>query len=405
MNSTVRTLLPTLALLASLPMLTVPGVHASDHTLYDQSNLSLTSGSPITSNVFANDFLLPIVSRIDTVTVWLVSPSVAPLPEGNDVPGFFGSIGWAVYNTFDGAPGDLLYSGVDFAPELTDTGLLSDGFPVYRARIHLDGRPGLVGRNWIALREGPWGLPPADPSPLFWLAAASEVGESSYVSNDTEIPTWAPSVGDHALVVEGDPGHWYQQHFAKSLGENISTQVVAVDFALQNETRLGSLDIWLADNAAGNDGVLGSFDGTLSWAIYANGSGAPTGSPLFSGHDSSPTLADTGIQDDFSADLVRARIELEGRPLLPAGTYWLALHEGTWLQPYDGDPIWLQPSSGGVVNATPVKSDAETAPASWVALTGKEFAFVLFEDELFASGFEAGVACAWSGVSGATLCP
>ncbi len=62
-------------------------------------------------------------------------------------------------------------------------------------------------------------------------------------------------------------------------------------------------------------------------------------------------------------------------------------------------------SDVSTAEVSPVKAEDETSPGGWVAQVGKDFAFVLFEDELFASDFEAGVTCAWSSVPGGSTCP
>jgi len=376
---------------------------ASGHSLYDQSDLSPIGGANISSVVFANDFEVPQTSRADSVTFWAVGETYNPDLVGGGPAGFVGSIGWAIYSDDGGAPDTLLYSGTDATPDLVDTGLMALGEPLFRVRIDLDGTPHLFGHYWLALREGPWGGAAPDNTGFFWVIAASQVGPNKYYGGNPQSPVWQPSgAGDLAFFVEGDPVFWHQERVAETGSANISSGVVAAEFELSSETRLGSLDAWLSDFVSNDNGVLDSFAGTLSWAIYADAGGSPAmGAPLFSGHDSTPILTDTGLQESGSWDIVRARIELAGQPTLGPGTYWLALHEGTWEQASDGNPLWWMQTT--FVVGLPGYSSG-VSPTTWTALGSADYAFVLFEDELFASGFEAGVTCGWAGASGGD-CP
>jgi hypothetical protein len=104
---------------------------------------------------------------------------------------------------------------------------------------------------------------------------------------------------------------------------------------------LSGFTAWLSDNVADDDGVLDSFSGTLGWAIYSDNAGQP-GTLLASGQDTAPTLTDTGVQDASGCDIVRVDAGFPSAVVLPAGRYWLALHEGNWGSPSDGSIVWWQ---------------------------------------------------------------
>lgn len=383
---------------------------ASDHALFDQGDfLQFDGGISLAFYDVASDVEIATFSRLDAVTFWVAGdPDLDDLPQEDvlaQAPTYLDEgFGWAVFSD-DNGPDALQFSGYDPAPELYDTGLDAGGLGrIYRVRIQLDGRPTAFGKVWIALHEGPWGTG-NDGTSVYMMNSGSATGSTGFRRTASAVTpgSWVSDTPDRAIVVEGDPVHWYQGGFSTTASSSITSSVIAVDFELTTPTRLASLDVWLSDTLGGDDGVLNSFDGTLSWAIYDDGGGAPTGSPLAFGHDNSPILVDSRLQDQANTDIVRARIELDGRPSLPAGTYWLALHEGTWLQASDGDSVWWQRATS-TFGATAYTAADETAPGNWQAAAG-DYAFVLFEDLIFASGFEAGVTCTWNDLPGSGTCP
>jgi hypothetical protein len=124
----------------------------------------------------------------------------------------------------------------------------------------------------------------------------------------------------------------------------ISDNAVANDFSLSATTTLGSFRIWVG--TGGNSGLtLPAFSGTIGWAIYGNGAGAP-GTLLASGQDSTVTLTPTGdinfFTRAFQLDGQFEGISFGSVANLSAGTYWFALHEGNWGSPSDGSSVsWM----------------------------------------------------------------
>jgi hypothetical protein len=110
---------------------------------------------------------------------------------------------------------------------------------------------------------------------------------------------------------------------------NISDRVQAEDFALNASYTLTGGTAALNDNEVNDNGLLDSFSGTLSWAIYSNDGGMP-GTLLYSGQDSTLAYTDTGLQF-AGGDVVSVGFEFDMPITLEAGTYWLALHEGNWI--------------------------------------------------------------------------
>ena len=104
---------------------------------------------------------------------------------------------------------------------------------------------------------------------------------------------------------------------------------------------LSTLSVWFSDGII--NGSLDHFGGTLSVAIYddSGDNGLPGVDPL-SVEELTPSLTDSG--HDYSGDIWEAEMDLSG-PVLEAGTYWVVLHEGAWLSPYDGSGInWVMHS-------------------------------------------------------------
>lgn len=134
---------------------------------------------------------------------------------------------------------------------------------------------------------------------------------------------------------------------------NISTSVLAESFTLTSATTLSLFEALLEDNGVAEDDTFDEFGGTLSWAIYAAdpNDGSP-GTLLFTGNDSNPILTDTGLLSGFDNDIFNAKISL-GAVSLEAGNYWIALHEGEWLSPYDNSPIYWVNSGNDPDPASP----------------------------------------------------
>ena len=166
---------------------------------------------------------------------------------------------------------------------------------------------------------------------------------------------------------------WDESRFVTLTSNNITGTVIANDFLLRGARSLSGFTAWLSDDVADDDGVLDSFSGTLGWAIYSNNAGQP-GTLLASGQDTAPTLTDTGVQDASGCDVVRVDVGFSSAVSLPAGRYWLALHEGNWGSASDGSIVWWQ-------YANQVDFSQMYFSGSWNP-TGAAFdnAFVIWED-------------------------
>jgi VCBS repeat-containing protein len=154
---------------------------------------------------------------------------------------------------------------------------------------------------------------------------------------------------------------------------NISQFVAAESFTLTAATTLAFFDALLEDNGFAEDDSFDEFGGTLSWAIYAADPGGGPGTLLFTGSDANPILTDTGLLSGYDNDIFNAKISL-GAVSLAAGDYWIALHEGEWLSPYDNSPIYWINSGNDPDPASPAAlATDETNPVYQAAATTLAF--------------------------------
>lgn len=119
---------------------------------------------------------------------------------------------------------------------------------------------------------------------------------------------------------------------------DITNQVAADDFEIKAPTVIDDVTFFLADEVVNNNGLLDTLNSGLAWTIYSD-AGIRPGAPLFTGNVV-PTLTELPIQDVRGADLFSATIPLSLPSALVPGIYWLAVHEGNWLSPSDGSPVY-----------------------------------------------------------------
>ena len=387
----------------SLAALSPEAAAAAPPTVWDQSRFFGELELPITTHIRADDFVVVSPTYLLAADVWLADQVVN---DNGVLDGFSGGLYWAVYTSAGTTPGTPILTGRAVAVVQTDTGLqTTDGNDMVRVHFELEPAvPLQPGTYWFALHEGVWGT--TDGSPLDWLSSVADAGNFGVLALNSATPSgWAP-FSDPALVLYGGPLIWssFEAGVPPNVGLDASSQVVADDFFNVQLTRVGSADVWIADNVVNDNGVLDSFSGTLGWGIYSDVALDP-GTLLASASDAVPRLVDSGFQEPFGGDVFHARIRLAKASslVLSAGTfYWFAMHEGLWGSGIDDSPIWWNCalSVQGVLS----QSAAATAtPSGWSPNT-VDLAFVLFGELVFASGFEAGVTCAWSN-AGAPTCP
>ena len=143
-------------------------------------------------------------------------------------------------------------------------------------------------------------------------------------------------VNDPPIVTlsQATPLTIWDQSLTGGTALGISSAIAAENFTLDFSVTLDLFTAYIVDGAGNDNGVLDNFDGTFGWAIYQDDGAGEPGAFVISGNDSSPVLTDTGATLFGADDVIQADIDL-GDVMLPAGDYWIALREGTWLSPVD----------------------------------------------------------------------
>jgi len=339
-------------------------------------------------------------TRLRSAVVFLVDGTAG---DNGNLDSFSGVLGWAVYQNNAGVPGSLVAKGQGANVTQVDTLLQSSGGDLARVHFDLDNPVSLApGTYWFALREGTWGSG-GDGSEVRWAATPAIVGYSTADSTDVaNAASWTANVGaqDDAFALYGDAVVWDQAGIFQGAGSaNVSNFVIANDFQLAAAARFSALEAWLDDQDEA--GPFGRFSGALSWGLYDDAAGLP-GTLLDSGAGSGIRVSDTGLTGANSEAIAHLELTFGKTIALDAGTYWLALHEGSWGSDADGSIVaWV--IAGSVAGSGTKYSVNLNPPGPWASLGGSDTGFVLSDQILFASGFEPGTACAWSEPGG--VCP
>ncbi len=145
-----------------------------------------------------------------------------------------------------------------------------------------------------------------------------------------------------ALYDNGSPGHPAPPNFPN--GFEMTGWIEADDFALSTPARLESVKLYDLE-------VIGNFTGTVLWRVYANSANDKPGTLLHSGISFATHIATgyaSGPYVEYSVDFSLGDI------VLPAGVYWLALHNG---QLSNGSNQYVYWESTGVHGTRPSQSD------------------------------------------------
>jgi hypothetical protein len=383
-----------------------PELAGAQPLLRDQSDVLLDLCYGVSTWVAADDFVLAAPARLQKLDVWL--GDTAGSGDSGGLEGFGGTLAWGVFEDDAGIPGGLLHAGSDASVELVDSGLQASAAnaDVARVRVDLELPTLAAGTYWIALHEGTWGSA-ADGSDVCWVRSASQRGAVlRYATAFPQGPWSFTGNGDLAFVLYGDAPLWDQSGLDVDFWRAgpISDVLAANDFTLGATTRVEAVDLFLTDAENNDNNQLDGFGGTLGWGLFDDDGGVP-GSPLASGQGT-PQLVNAPFQAE-SSDVVRARLALAGLAPLPAGTYWLAIREGAWGTALAESPSIFWIGAGAVVDESGAWNLDPDAAEPWTVYSPPgDGAFALTRDPLFASGFEAGKACAWSAATGGvSLCP
>ncbi len=370
---------------------------AADQPPVDHTNVELSNAHSVSTAVNAADFVISdSTTLVTSATIWLNDVDNS---DDGTLNHFSGNLSWAIYDDGTGEPGTLIRSGNGVDIVQVDTGLQSSFGDAIQVHFDLD-RPIALdpGTYWLALHENDWGSA-YDSTSVYWHHATSLSGSSLHTSSSLDPPgPWTtPGPIDLAFALYGGPMVWNQNDFSTDNAWNISSFVTASDFTLSETGTISAIELWIWTIQDAD------FSGTLSWAIYTNDAGVP-GSLLASGTDPSTRVVATGVTvpPPYSSYTMRqVRASMRTSLTLAAGTYWLVLHEGAWGSATDGTATLWAWASSNVGNATILDTN-EALPGAWDGGGGTDAAFILYNEQLFASGFEPATTCAWST---AGLCP
>jgi hypothetical protein len=111
---------------------------------------------------------------------------------------------------------------------------------------------------------------------------------------------------------------------------------VAEDFTLSSAATLGTIRFWSIQSAASE------YSGSVAWSIFSN-SGTQPGASLFSGVATVPGVATGGSTGfGYAAYVFDIPVTLS----LPAGTYWLGLHNGPLTNTTPREMLWATTATG-----------------------------------------------------------
>jgi len=370
----------------------------------DQSSFNLTSSARSSSHIQADDFFVSSSTRLTRAVVFISDNEVN---DSGALESFSGELSWAIWFDNAGVPSTLGFWGSALSVTQVDTGLQDTfGDDIVAVSFELEHPVSLTAgaTYWFSIHEGPW-LSAPDGSEIWWQVAADDFGADHYVSLDVSNPgSWSQFSGSMAFVLYSDDVVWDQTGLSPGFGGSyISSAVTANDFWVITSATFSGLEAWIMDEVVGPDGgIVSAFSGDLSWAIYGNMDAAPD-SLLDHGNCKELDVVPYGVLSGLGSDSARVRCTFGRSIHLTNNNYWLALHEGAWLSPYDGSPVAWVDSLFSYGWGQWVDTNEQAPGGSWISQANNS-AFILGNETLFASGFEAGCTCAWSNSGGAN-CP
>ncbi|MGI9087629.1 MAG: hypothetical protein ACR2HH_07825 [Chthoniobacterales bacterium] len=173
-------------------------------------------------------------------------------------------------------------------------------------------------------------------------------------------PLFAALVGANAGVVydNGSPD--------RNNGFEITHWIEADVFSVTAAARIEGAKFWTFE-------IDGNFEGTLFWQIYSLGNGIDPGTVLFSGTTSAVSHVATGlIAFGFKEYVATFSID---PVFLPAGSYWLSIHNGPSQNSLTQNVFW---QTTGQQGSTPSRSDIFPYLGAWESNgTPAELAFLV----------------------------
>ena len=149
----------------------------------------------------------------------------------------------------------------------------------------------------------------------------------------------------------------------------------ADDFTLASASTIAGISFW---SVPANGNFAGSFDGSVTWAVYNDAAGSPGTLVSSATVNSVPfTATGTDVQGNSNFPVFQLDVTLAAPLALSAGTYWLELHEGASLTANDGSPVFWVTSGNGVLKGSSSESALLSALPS--SSNASDLAFQLFD--------------------------
>ena len=196
------------------------------------------------------------------------------------------------------------------------------------------------------------------------------LGMSAVVCGFLSLGVFLPTIASATLIYDnGVPGS------SGVGGTEMSNSFLAEDFTLTQAATLNLVRFWNSQ-----DSIPGCcYTGSITWGIYSNGAAKP-GVPLAGPTNTTAvTRTPTGVvgRNEFQNDVALPSVAL------PAGTYWLALHNGPLAPNGDLHFYWeWHPASAGDTSAQCNPSSTVTclSTTDWSTASNQEYDFQLFGD-------------------------
>ncbi len=166
-----------------------------------------------------------------------------------------------------------------------------------------------------------------------------------------------PATAASVVYDNGGPNHLS--------GNEMTEWIQAEDFTLAQDTLITDVHFW--------DGELAnSYQGSITWSIYANNGGMP--GALLDRGTATPTHTDTGVNLGFGEEFVN---DFNIPAFLATGgtTYWLGLHNGPLTTDFRAEFYWETTNANGSLSSG--QEDITPFDAGGWFNNGQEHAFNL----------------------------
>jgi hypothetical protein len=173
-------------------------------------------------------------------------------------------------------------------------------------------------------------------------------------------------------------------------GQEMAAYLPAEDFTFASPQTVAHVRFWAVEATGYKDKWLGFtapdpgvYNGSIVWQIYSNGAGQP-GTVLASGTATPTPAFDHDTVTDFLSWGITYQFDFNIDPVdLPAGTYWLALHNGPMTTQDISNFYWESSGTGGVMAYAKANTPSDGTWGAWQIYAAKDasLAFQLYNGD------------------------